>query len=60
MNLILAADFGSTFTKLTAIDAERKKIVACSKSFTTVETDVMDGYSAALGSLALHRQAHRP
>lgn len=51
MGLILAADFGSTFTKLTAIDAERKKIVACSKSFTTVETDVMDGYSVALEAI---------
>ena len=51
MGLILAADFGSTFTKLTAIDAEEKRIVACSKSFTTVETDVMDGYCAALEAI---------
>ena len=51
MGLILAADFGSTFTKLTAIDVEKQRIVACSKSFTTIETDVMDGYSAALKTI---------
>lgn len=48
MNLILAADFGSTFTKLTAIDVEKQRIVTCAKSFTTIQTDVTDGYSAAL------------
>lgn len=38
---ILTADIGSTYTKLTAIDATTKKILATSVAFTTIETDVM-------------------
>ena len=45
MNL-LTADIGSTYTKLTAIDTIRKKIIATSAAFTTIETDVMEGLIA--------------
>ena len=51
MSLVLAADFGSTFTKLTAIDTEERRVTACAKSFTTVSTDVMEGYNAALDQI---------
>ena len=37
---ILTADIGSTYTKLTAIDTTKKKIVATSSAFTTIDTNV--------------------
>ena len=46
--LILTADIGSTYTKLTAIDTAREEIVATAASFTTIETDVMEGFRKAL------------
>lgn len=36
----LTADFGSTYTKVTAIDTTEKKILATGSAFTTIE-DVM-------------------
>lgn len=51
MKAILSADIGSTFTKLTAIDLDDKKIIGTAKSFTTIETNVMDGYGKALAEL---------
>lgn len=47
----LTADFGSTYTKLTAIDADKALILGTSMAFTTIETDIMDGFSAALSTL---------
>ncbi len=47
----LLIDFGSTFTKLTAVDTELGDIVASASSFTTVETDINDGYHQALKNL---------
>ena len=47
----LTADFGSTYTKLTAIDASKAQILATSTAFTTIETDVMEGYNYALQKL---------
>ena len=46
MNL-LTADIGSTYTKLTAIDSIQKKIIATSSAFTTIETDVLEGFNKA-------------
>lgn len=48
---ILTADIGSTYTKLTAIDASAKKILATSAAFTTIETDVMEGFVSAFSKL---------
>lgn len=50
MNL-LTADIGSTYTKLTAIDTIKQKIVGTSASFTTIETDVMEGFRSAYQKL---------
>lgn len=50
MNL-LTADIGSTYTKLTAIDTTKNKIIATSTAFTTIETDVMDGFSSAFDQI---------
>lgn len=47
----LTADFGSTYTKLTAIDANQGVILGTSTAFTTIETNVMDGFYAALTKL---------
>jgi len=48
---ILTADFGSTFTKLTAVDAVNNEVVGTAKAFTTIETDIRDGFMSALNEL---------
>ena len=45
---ILTVDFGSTFTKVTAIS---EGIVGTAKAFTTIETDVRNGLADALAEL---------
>ena len=47
----LTADFGSTYTKLTAIDAHREEIVGTATAFTTITTNVMDGFHEAIKRL---------
>ncbi len=44
-------DFGSTFTKLTAVDTDKQDIVATASHFTTVDTDISIGYKNALNVL---------
>ena len=51
MKYYLTVDFGSTFTKICAIDAINKKVIGTSKAFTTIATDVREGYNAALKEL---------
>lgn len=41
MKVYLAIDFGSTYTKLTAIDMENEVILATAKDITTVEEGIM-------------------
>lgn len=48
---ILTADFGSTYTKLTAIDATEAVIVGTASAFTTIDTDIIHGFNIALRSL---------
>ena len=47
----LFIDFGSTNTKLTAVDTDKCEIIATSKSFTTVDSDIRVGYNKALKEL---------
>lgn len=47
----LLVDFGSTFTKLTAVNLEKGDIIATSKALTTVETNIALGYEVALSLL---------
>jgi len=47
----LLVDIGSTYTKLTAVDLEKEDIIATSKHYTTVATDVRIGYNKALEDL---------
>lgn len=51
--LALCADFGSTFTKLLAIDLDRGRLVATAEHRTTIESDVLDGYAAAQAELGI-------
>ena len=51
MNLILLIDFGSTYTKLTAVDVEHATLVATAKAPSTVTTNIIDGLNAALNQL---------
>jgi hypothetical protein len=44
MSRYLMIDFGSTFTKLVAVDTEKEDIIATASSFTTVATDITIGY----------------
>jgi len=48
MKPILLADFGSTYTKVTCVDAESEEILSTARSFTTVSTDIKEGLEAAL------------
>ena len=51
MSRYLMIDFGSTFTKLVAVDTEKEDIIATASSFTTVATDITIGYEKALAAL---------
>lgn len=48
MKYYLLIDFGSTYTKLTAVDVEKEEIAATSKAITTIETNIMDGFNEAM------------
>jgi len=43
----LLLDFGSTYTKLTAVDMENEEILATAKDITTIEDDIMIGFNKA-------------
>src|SRR5690554_2313632 len=51
MSKVLLVDFGSTRTKLTAVDLEARKLIGTSQSATTVATDINIGYELALQAL---------
>ncbi|MBE5785514.1 MAG: MutL protein [Clostridiales bacterium] len=51
MKPILLIDFGSTYTKVTAVDADAGKLLGSAASYTTVETDVNEGLANAVALL---------
>ena len=51
MSKYLMIDFGSTFTKLVAVDTEKEDIIATAAHFTTVVEDITIGYNNALKEL---------
>lgn len=51
MDAILLIDFGSTYTKLTAVDIENEEIIGTSKALTTVASDIMIGFDKAYKEL---------
>ncbi|MBR2504015.1 MAG: glutamate mutase L [Oscillospiraceae bacterium] len=48
MKAVLLIDFGSTYTKVTAVDLDTEEIIGTSQSFTTIETDINDGLKNAV------------
>ncbi|WP_273484086.1 methylaspartate mutase accessory protein GlmL [Desulforamulus ruminis] len=48
MELALLIDFGSTYTKVTAVDVEAEEILATAKGMTTVESNILEGLQQAL------------
>lgn len=48
MQPVLCIDFGSTFTKVTAIDVDKPEILATSQAFTTINSDINEGLDQAL------------
>ena len=48
MKNVLLIDFGSTYTKLTAVDIDEERILATAAAYTTVQTDINDGLAEGL------------
>ncbi len=44
-------DFGSTFTKLCVVDTDKQCIIGTSRSHTTINTDILEGYNNAYNDL---------
>lgn len=51
MEAVLLVDFGSTYTKVTAVDLVNKVVIGTSKAFTTIESDICEGLNKALDIL---------
>lgn len=51
MRVRLLTDFGSTYTKVTAVAAGEAKVLGQAQAFTTVATDITEGFEAALEKL---------
>jgi len=56
----LLTDFGSTYTKVMAVDVQAGKIAGFAKSFTTIEDDVSIGYKKALCEIGAQLGNYRP
>lgn len=48
MKSVLLIDFGSTYTKLTAVDIDKQEILGTASSYTTIQTDINDGLNDGL------------
>lgn len=51
MKPVLLIDFGSTYTKVTAVDVEEEKLLGTAASFTTIFTDINEGLEDAVRQL---------
>ena len=51
MKPVLLIDFGSTYTKLTAVDVEAETLLGTAASYTTIEPDITDGLQNAMAIL---------
>ena len=51
MRPVLLIDFGSTYTKVTAVDVDAETLLGTASAYTTVETDVGEGLRNALAKL---------
>ncbi len=48
MGVVALADFGSTYTKVRLVEPGEGRLLARAEAPTSIETDLMDGYAAAL------------
>jgi uncharacterized protein (TIGR01319 family) len=48
---VLLIDFGSTYTKVTAVSLSKQFVLGTARAFTTVQTDIMEGFEMAMGQL---------
>jgi len=48
---VLLIDFGSTYTKLTAVDVESETLLGTAAAYTTIQTDINDGLTEGLKKL---------
>ncbi|MBO4384460.1 MAG: glutamate mutase L [Clostridia bacterium] len=51
MDPVLLIDFGSTYTKVTAVDIDEPRLLGTANSYTTVRSDIMNGLADALKKL---------
>ena len=51
MRPVLLIDFGSTYTKLTAVDLDAESVLGTAASYTTVQTDINEGLTKGLALL---------
>lgn len=51
MKPVLLIDFGSTYTKVTAVDIEGETLLGTASSYTTVQTDINNGLHNAIAEL---------
>jgi len=51
MEIYILTDFGSTYTKMMAVDVDKGEVVATSKAFTTIAEGIKKGYNEALEAL---------
>jgi uncharacterized protein (TIGR01319 family) len=49
--ITLVIDFGSTYTKIAAFDLKKEMLMGAGQARTTVESDITNGYKAALSKL---------
>ncbi len=48
MKNVLLIDFGSTYTKLTAVNVDKEEIIGTAAAYTTVQTDINDGLNEGI------------
>lgn len=58
MELVVAVDFGSTFTKMVAVDLAAERVVATSQANSSVDTDINVGFDLALRALRAEVGSH--
>lgn len=51
LRVILLIDFGSTYTKVTAVDLEAESLIGTAAAYSTVESDISEGLQNAMREL---------
>lgn len=60
MELALLIDFGSTYTKVTAVDLIGEIVVGTARAFSTVKTGIMEGFLTALEEMEISAGLRNP